>query len=292
LQSHRTNLAVRSLSGLAVVNRIEDLLQSLHTYFARSPKRHLEFVKLAEVLEMKGLKILRQVKTRWLSMMSPAIRVMNEYRTLVVKMMEDQNDVDSAKTSFHHLIDIQIVLSLSSLIPMLKSLHQSTQLGQKRDVYICDYLDALKQCQANITAFYINDKSKYQHDVFWDFKALARLRHEAIPMRWVYNALNLNTDACEYLYITPIGHSIRCAHRDLVTGESEPITHDLFLKIVEDVKEQSTGALAIFLPFCTDSKKVVAIQYCFSFFFFFFPWIFMYARNLDFYSKCYGACIP
>jgi hypothetical protein len=57
-------------------------------------------------------------------MMSPAIRVMNEYRTLVVKMMEDQNDVDSAKTSFHHLIDIQIVLSLSSLIPMLKSLHQ------------------------------------------------------------------------------------------------------------------------------------------------------------------------
>jgi hypothetical protein len=58
------------------------------------------------------------------------------------------------------------------------------------------------------------------------------------------------------------------------------------------VEEQSTGALAIFLPFCTDSKKVVAIQYCFSFFFFFFPWIFMYARNLDFYSKCYGACIP
>jgi hypothetical protein len=65
------------------MNRIEDLLQSLHTYFARSSKWHLEFVKLAEVLETKSLKILRQVKTRWLSMMSPAIQVMNEYRTLV-----------------------------------------------------------------------------------------------------------------------------------------------------------------------------------------------------------------
>jgi hypothetical protein len=32
--------------------------------------------------------------------MNPAIKVMNEYRTLVVKMMEDQDDVESAKTSF------------------------------------------------------------------------------------------------------------------------------------------------------------------------------------------------
>jgi hypothetical protein len=144
MQLHRTNLAIKILSGLRVVNRIEDLLQTLHSNFARSPKRHLEFIKLAEVLQTKGLKILKQVKTRWLSMLSPAIRVMNEYRTLVVKMMEDQDEVDTAKTSFHHLIDIQIVVSLSCLIPMLKCLHHLMQLGQKRDVYICDYLDALK----------------------------------------------------------------------------------------------------------------------------------------------------
>jgi hypothetical protein len=54
---------------------------------------------------MKGLKNLHQVKTKWLSMMSPAIRVMNEYRTLVVKMLEDQNQVAPTRTSFEHLID-------------------------------------------------------------------------------------------------------------------------------------------------------------------------------------------
>jgi hypothetical protein len=94
------------------------------------------------------------------------------------------------------------------------------QLGQKRDVYICDYLDALKQCQADITVFYIIERTKFQHDVFWDFKALVGLQHEAIPMRWVYNALNLNTDVCEYLHITPTCHSVRCAHQDLITGET------------------------------------------------------------------------
>jgi hypothetical protein len=48
---------VKTLNSLAVVNRIEDLIQSLHSNFARSPKRHLEFVKLAEVLETWGQNI-------------------------------------------------------------------------------------------------------------------------------------------------------------------------------------------------------------------------------------------
>jgi hypothetical protein len=272
MQSHRTNLAIKSLSGLPVVNRIEDLLQTLHSYFARSPKRHLEFVKLAEVLQTKGLKILKQVKTRWLSMMSPAIRVMNKYRTLVVKMMEDQDEVDTTRTSFHHLIDIQIVVSLSCLIPMLKSLHQLMQLGQKRDVYICDYLDALKRCQVDITAFYINDMTKFQHEVFWDFKAFTGLRHEAIPMRWVYNALNLNADACEYLHLIPIGHSVRCMHRDLITGEAQPITHELFAHILEEVMKQSTGVSTFSFKLCT-------------FFFFFFCFFFLFFSSW-FLSTC------
>jgi hypothetical protein len=124
---------------------------------------------------------------------------------------------------------------------MLKSLHHLVQLGQKRDVYICDYRDALKQCQVDIMAFYITERTKIQHDVFWDFKALAGLRHEAIPMRWVYNALNLNTDMCEYPHITPTGHSVRCPYRDLITGETQSITHDIFTQIVTDVMAQSTG---------------------------------------------------
>jgi hypothetical protein len=40
-------------------------------------------------METKGLKILRNIKTRWISMLSPAIQAMNKYRTLLVKMLED-----------------------------------------------------------------------------------------------------------------------------------------------------------------------------------------------------------
>ena len=86
MQAHKTNLAVRTLSALSVVKRIEDMLTSLHAFFAKSPKKHLEFVKLAELMQSKGLKILKNVKTRWISMLSLAVRVMSEYRPLIVKM--------------------------------------------------------------------------------------------------------------------------------------------------------------------------------------------------------------
>jgi hypothetical protein len=49
---------------------------------------------------------------------------------------------------------------------MLNPLHHLMQLGQKRDVYICDYLDALKQCQTDISMFYIIERTKFQHDIF------------------------------------------------------------------------------------------------------------------------------
>jgi hypothetical protein len=50
---------------------------------------HLEFVKLAEVMQSKGLKILKNIQTRWINILSPAVRVMNEYMVLLVKMSMD-----------------------------------------------------------------------------------------------------------------------------------------------------------------------------------------------------------
>jgi hypothetical protein len=41
-----------------MVAKLEELLQSLYFYFSSSSKWHLEFTKLAKIVETKGLKIL------------------------------------------------------------------------------------------------------------------------------------------------------------------------------------------------------------------------------------------
>jgi len=45
-----------------MVNIIEGLLQTLYNYFSKSFKSHLEFLKLVKFMEMKGPKILKDVK--------------------------------------------------------------------------------------------------------------------------------------------------------------------------------------------------------------------------------------
>jgi hypothetical protein len=68
---HKTNLMVQSLFSMPMVSKLEDLLQSLYGYFPSSPKRHFEFTKLVEIVEIEGLKVFHNVKTRWNSMLTP-----------------------------------------------------------------------------------------------------------------------------------------------------------------------------------------------------------------------------
>jgi CRISPR/Cas system-associated endonuclease Cas3-HD len=61
----------------------------MYTYFNQSPKKHLENTKLVEVIESRGLKILRNIWTRWISMLAPFKRLLSEYDFLVIKMLND-----------------------------------------------------------------------------------------------------------------------------------------------------------------------------------------------------------
>jgi hypothetical protein len=61
--AHCTNLAIQTFSFLSIMHSLENLLQSFHAYFARSPKRVLELQKLRTLLNTKGNKILWNVKT-------------------------------------------------------------------------------------------------------------------------------------------------------------------------------------------------------------------------------------
>jgi hypothetical protein len=65
---HRCNLAFKALSSLGTMSSIEDMLQTCHSYFAHNPNRHLEFTMLIEMMETKGLKMFKNVKTRWISL--------------------------------------------------------------------------------------------------------------------------------------------------------------------------------------------------------------------------------
>jgi hypothetical protein len=86
LQAQKMNLAIKALEKLPILEKIKDMFLERYGNFCKSPIKHIELCKLAEVVETKGHKILWNVKTRWRLMLSPSVFVMNEYCTLLMKM--------------------------------------------------------------------------------------------------------------------------------------------------------------------------------------------------------------
>jgi hypothetical protein len=71
------------------MGKIESLLASMYNCFVNNFKCHLEICKLVEFMSCKGNKILKNLKTKKMSMLSPSNRTLNEYQTLVVKMIKN-----------------------------------------------------------------------------------------------------------------------------------------------------------------------------------------------------------
>jgi len=98
--AHKCNLAAKTLSALPIFTIIEQLIQKVHSYFSKSPKRLSEYQKLTQVMETKGLKPLLQVTTRWVSLLEPLRRLLADYRTLMAKMKTDIGKTNAAEVRF------------------------------------------------------------------------------------------------------------------------------------------------------------------------------------------------
>jgi hypothetical protein len=84
---HRCTFAFKTLLTLGIVRNIKDLLHSCHAYFAHNPKRHFEFTKLIDVMETKGRKMLKYVKTRGISLLDHLRRILVEYMPFLAKIL-------------------------------------------------------------------------------------------------------------------------------------------------------------------------------------------------------------
>jgi hypothetical protein len=56
--AHKTNLAMITLSNLPLVHQLDGVLQNLYVFFTHSPKKFLEFHKLAYLINIIGNKLL------------------------------------------------------------------------------------------------------------------------------------------------------------------------------------------------------------------------------------------
>jgi hypothetical protein len=84
--------------------------------------------------------------------------------------------------------------------------------------------------------YYIESGTTFSQPSFWDFNALYAAIHDAIPIAWVTNDLDLNASGVEYLIFTPKDHKILATFWDPVMKSESRVTHDVFVAIIDNVK--------------------------------------------------------
>ena len=253
---HRSNLAVQCLSNLEMVARIETILAVFHKYFIKSPKRHLKLQKLVELLESKGKKFLQNIKTRWISMLSPLKCVLSEYRTLLVKIYSDhliKPTISATKVNYELMVDIKCLLTLAAVLPLLEAVKALVVFAQSPSVYVCDFTRTLSLCISDVNDLYCINNA-FISDAFSYFKKICDLSHESIHLRWhpdvnecvehLVFEVHLSTSACSHLNATCVDHVIYL--RTFVTRE-------LFDRTISEVKVEVVNMcwfLVLFVCLC------------------------------------------
>lgn len=77
---------------------------------------------MVKFLETKGGKILHNMKTQWTLMLAPTKRVLQEYKILVVKMVNDNLGNVTTKNNYELLYDCDIILGLTCVLRMMEAM--------------------------------------------------------------------------------------------------------------------------------------------------------------------------
>jgi hypothetical protein len=236
--AHRTDLAVEAMSDLPFVQKLEALCKSLHSYFSVSPKRHLEFQKLAEVVETEGLKILKHVQTRWISLLEPLKRISAEYKTLIVKFAQDAPKESGAKKNLTLLLDVATLLALPCILPLLECIQSLIKFAQSRNVFISDFIAAVKICQGELFEMYTNSSTSFQPLHFQSFYDVVNDHSHTISHEWVTDLNNGN----ETLGFRIHGHTYPAHMVCAVSGQHLLVSRSDLKSVVSAVKGQCSAA--------------------------------------------------
>ncbi len=80
--------------------------------------------------KQKGNKILRNIKTRWISMFNLVKHVLFEYHTLLMKMALDAPTKTFTKSNLCLLTNVELLLGLNVVMPLLEVVHSLIKFAQ------------------------------------------------------------------------------------------------------------------------------------------------------------------
>lgn len=108
---------------------------------------------------MDGKKLLKDVDTRCISLNGLDQRLFSEIKSLVVLMYENHYNVDKAQHLLSRLINIETLLKLAGILPMLHEMNFLMKMSQNRIMYISKYTNGRNSTCLALDNLYMIPKS-------------------------------------------------------------------------------------------------------------------------------------
>jgi len=118
-------------------------------------------------------------------MLFPCKRVAVEYKTLIVKMSKDHIENEVARSNLQKLLDLELILGFHCILPLLELIHTLIKYTLGKDVYICDFVEAIKMCRAKLYELHIDPKCKFKDETFNAFHSLLARKHDGLPLLFI-----------------------------------------------------------------------------------------------------------
>jgi hypothetical protein len=115
---------------------------------------------------------------------------MSEYKALVLKMHLDALSLASAKANLNLLCEIELLLGLACILPMLEALNYFIKFSQQTSCFVCDMVAAVKLCQGDLFSWYVDPDTAYSSDAFRKFKDIIADSSDVFSHEW-YHDMNV-----------------------------------------------------------------------------------------------------
>lgn len=103
----------------------------------------------------------------------------------MVKMAEDESNVKCAKHVYQNLCDLETLLGLASVVPLMEAIQSLTKFAQSRDVGISDFVAVVKQWHIQLYSLYMDPSIAFKGNEFSLYKDFTKIQWDTILMKWV-----------------------------------------------------------------------------------------------------------
>jgi uncharacterized membrane protein len=94
-------------------------------------------------------------------MLEPLKQIMVEYKTLIMKMAQENMSIVQARLNLDLICDIHTLLALFCLLPLLEVVNYLIKFAKGRDVFICDFVIIVEICQVYFFMMYFDPMITY-----------------------------------------------------------------------------------------------------------------------------------